>query len=355
MAGARTAGLDIGTSAVRAAEITVTGGGLRLERFGQVALPLGAVRDGEIADPEVVTAAVKQLWARGKFKTKRVAIGIANKRVVVRQVELPWLPRDEMRTALRFQVGDFLPMSVDEAVLDYHPLEEFVGDAGSRMVRGMLVAADAGMVTRAISVARRAGLHVDVVDLTSFALLRSVTALHGAVAATTEAIVDIGAAVTNIVVHSGGRPRFVRILMLGGADITDSVSEQLGVDVEAAESLKRSVTMRAPDSGPAEALEPGMRAVEYSGAAFIDEVRGSLDYYRAQPGALPLARIVVSGGGSRLGNLAERLGAATRLPVDIGSGVRSLDFSRTRLSDEQVAEVDSVAVVPVGLAMRMAA
>ena len=57
----RLIGLDIGTNAVRVAEIEA-GDPPRLTSFGQVALPAGAMRDGEVVDPAAVTAAVQRLW-----------------------------------------------------------------------------------------------------------------------------------------------------------------------------------------------------------------------------------------------------------------------------------------------------
>ena len=111
----RVVGLDIGTSGVRAAELTLGKGAATLERFGQVALPEGAVRDGEVVDVAAVAAAVKQLWAQAKFSTKKVVVGVANQKVVVRQVDLPWLPLDELKKSLAYQVQDFIPLPVEQA------------------------------------------------------------------------------------------------------------------------------------------------------------------------------------------------------------------------------------------------
>ena len=132
-------GLDIGTSGVRAAELSLGKGGATLERFGQVALPPGAVRDGEVVDVDVVAQAIKQLWAQAKFGSKKVVVGVANQKVVVRQVDLPWLPLKELRESLAFQVQDFIPMPVEQAILDFHPLEEFTSESGARMLRVLLV------------------------------------------------------------------------------------------------------------------------------------------------------------------------------------------------------------------------
>ncbi|MGH8875209.1 MAG: pilus assembly protein PilM, partial [Acidimicrobiia bacterium] len=55
-------GLDIGTSAVRAAAVQGGKGPPKLKAYGQVALPAGAVSTGEIVDSSTVTDAVTQLW-----------------------------------------------------------------------------------------------------------------------------------------------------------------------------------------------------------------------------------------------------------------------------------------------------
>ena len=83
-------------------------------------------------------------------------------------------------------------------------------------------------------------------------------------------------------------------------------------------------------------------------------MRGSLDYYLAQPGAARIGRVVLSGGGSRLGGLVERLGAATRLPVEVAHPMSVLKIGKTGLTEEQLAYVEPMVTVPVGLALGVA-
>jgi hypothetical protein len=59
-------GLDIGTTAVRAAEVSVRRGQVVLERIGQAGLPEGVVVDGEVVEPGAVAIAIKDLWRRTK-------------------------------------------------------------------------------------------------------------------------------------------------------------------------------------------------------------------------------------------------------------------------------------------------
>lgn len=339
-------GLDIGTTGVRAAELSFRRGGeATLEKFGQVALPEGAVRDGEVLDAPVVSSAIRQLWAATKFTHKRVILGIANQRVVVRQIELPYMPPDDLKKALPFQVQDYLPMPVEQAVLDFHPVETFTHNGGKHM-RGMLVAAVRDTVMLNVRAAQAAGLRVNMVDLTSFAVLRSVGSRRDA-DVETEALVDIGARVTNVVVHTNGVPRFVRILLMGGQDITDSVVEKLGVPMNEAEGLKQQLGLVG--AGPE--MANAARVVESTAENFLDEVRGSLDYYAGSNPEAPIGRIVISGGGSKLRGLAERLSSATRFEVVSGDPMSTMRIGNTGLSDVQLTTVQPLAAVPVGLAL----
>jgi type IV pilus assembly protein PilM len=344
-------GLDIGTSSVRAAQLSFSRGAARLERFGQLALPDGAVRDGEVVDPDAVGETIKRLWSLTKFASRKVAVGVANSKVIVRQVELPWLPAHELKASLPFQVQDVLPMPVETALLDFHPLEEIDVD-GARTLSGLLVAASREMVGGALAAVTKGGLQPVSVDLSSFAVLRCLAQPdHLGLSTEAEALVDVGARVTNVVVHEGGVPRFVRILLAGGQDVTSAVADRIGVPATEAEALKHQVGSDAP-SGSVEAT--AALVVESTAGTFVDDIRGSLDYY-ASTGGAPLSRIVLTGGGSRLHGLAHRLQLNTGVPVDTGAPFSRLTMGRTGLSPEQLAFVEPLAVVPVGLALGAAA
>jgi type IV pilus assembly protein PilM len=346
VAGRSAIGLDIGTSSVRAAELSFGKRGVSLDKFGQVALPPGAVRDGEVVDPYAVSEAIKQLWSHTGFSHKQVVVGVANQRVIVRQVELPSMPEKELKEALPFQVQDFLPMPVDQAVLDFFPLEEVADPSGQRMLRGLLVAAVREMVLTNVQAVQRAGLRVSSVDLTPFAVLRSLGDA-GVADAETVALVDVGSRVTNIVVHRGGLPLFVRILLMGGNDATDALSETLGIPHSEAEAVKQSQHL-----GAHERQQDVSRALAGTISTFVDEIRSSLDYFASSaPAGSRLERLVLSGGGSRLHGLAERLELATRLKIETGNPLKLVSIGRTGLSDEQIAFVQPLVAVPVGLAL----
>ncbi|MGH2706205.1 MAG: type IV pilus assembly protein PilM [Actinomycetota bacterium] len=345
-------GLDIGTSGVRAAHVSFARRPPTLENFGQISLPVGAIRDGEIADDETVAQAISQLWKRGGFSSKKVGLGIANQKVVIRQVDLPFMEEEELRGAIQYQVQEYIPIPVEDAVLDFQILDAFVTDTNERMMRVLLVAAQKDMVTRFVQTVQRGGLDPEAVDVIPLALIRSLGEEGGfdRVAGEGEAIIDLGAGITNIVVHERGIPRFVRILLIGGNALTEAIGASLGLSFEEAEGTKQALVMEGPEAVPSG--QAAARILEERTHAFVDEIRGSLDYYMAQADATRIARLILTGGGSKLSDLPARLANATRLPVEQAGTLERLQLGRRlRLTEDQLAEAEPLMAGAVGLAL----
>ena len=345
----RVVGLDIGTFAVRAAELTL-GDVPTLHTFGQVALPPGAVRSGEVVDVGAVSAAVRRLWSETRIRARTVVIGVGNQRVIVRHAELPTMSEEDMRAALQFEAQELIPIPVEEAILDFNLLEEVAGPEGDTRARILLVAAQRAMVQTHLAVVEAAGLAASNVDIVPFALVR---ALHRpsddffGETARAEAIVSIGAGVTTVVVHEDGVPRFVRILLVGGDDITRGIAEQLDVDPDTAEDLKRRADplSREPLVAQAGQVVPGLIA------PIVDDIRGSLDFYNASAESLPIESIIVTGGATRTVGLMDRLQTTLGDAVRLGRPLAGVRLGRTGLSEEQLAAAETLMATAIGLAL----
>lgn len=344
-------GLDIGTSAVRGAEVMLGKARPVLTRFGQLEVPAGAMRDGEVVDPAAVGDSLARLWKQVGFKGKRnIVLGISNQKVIVRQVDLPWMAEEDLRAALEFQVQEFIPIPIEEAILDFLILDEYQGPEGERMMRVLIVAAQRDMIDQMIAALEYAKLTPTTIDLAPFALLRSLVSTYGLdQPVPAEAIVDVGAGVTNIVVHEDGRPRFVRILIIGGNNFTEALSVGLTLDPASAEQLKRQVSI--PGAPPVPGAEQAIQIINDRTAAFVDEIRGSLDFYMAQPEAATVGRVLLSGGGSRLPDLAQRLSDALGIPVDYGHPLQYVELANLGMPTEALAEAQPLMAVAVGLTM----
>ncbi len=341
-------GLDVGSTAVRAAELRFGGDVPTLVRAAQVPLPTGAVEGGEIRDSNVVGEALRELWGRGGFRSKQVVMGVGNQRVVVREVALPFLPEKELRESLAYQVQEFIPIAVEEAVLDYDTLGEFEHE-GRKMLRLLLVAAHRQMVNMVVDATEHAKLQLIGLDLNPFALVRAVGAIDSSLDEESEgeeALVDIGAHVTNICAHERGVTRFVRILPSGGRDITVAIARSLGISEEDAERLKRG----EPVEGSASVEEARALAMTRA-SGFVDEIRSSLQFYTAQSPGTRIGRILLSGGGSKLDGLLELFQERLPAPVDRGHALQRVKSELT-LTDEALAEAEPVLTVAIGLGIQ---
>jgi type IV pilus assembly protein PilM len=275
-------------------------------------------------------------------------MGVGNQRVVVREIALPTMPEKELRQSLGFQVQEFIPMPVDEAVLDYHLIEELEVD-GRQMLRLLLVAAQKAMVDTLVTSATNAKLEPMGLDLVPFAMVRAVGATGAGMELERtggEAVVDVGAHVTNIVVHAAGETRFVRILPSGGRDITVAIARGLTVDDEVAERLKRGEMVEDSTATPEQALEVAMQRA----TQFVDEIRSSLEFYTAQTQGARIERVLISGGGSKLAGFIDIV--RQRIPVTVEPGrVFSKVGSQLSLSEDAQAEAEPVLATAVGLAI----
>ena len=337
----RVVGLDVGTRAVRVADVEA-GPRPVLRSFGQVDLPPGAVTNGEVVDADAVAEAIRRLWRETGLRQRSSRVGVASERVVVRTIELPDLPDAELAGALRFEAQNYVPIPVEETILDFHVLERATGRDGEPVVRILLAAAHRETVGNLLGAVKAAGIAASGVDLLPLALIRALRPAEPEAWAA-EAIVSVGAGVTTVVVHDAGVPRLVRIVAAGGDTVTEAVSRELGLTVDAAEVAKREL---------GENGEPGLRAaVEVGLAGIIGPIHGSLDYYLNQIDAAPLDRVVLTGGGSLTPGLAESLASSLGLPVDQARPRDMLDVGDIGVAEAQLPELDTYLPAAAGLAL----
>jgi type IV pilus assembly protein PilM len=237
-------------------------------------------------------------------------------------------------------------MPLEGAQLDFQIIDDYMTADDQHMMRVLLVAAATDMVEAFLAAASAVGIMPVGVDLTPFAVARSVSAAaRGEVGvAGSEAIVDVGAGITNLVIHHNGEARFVRILLTGGDDITAAIAQELEVSEDEAEALKL-------DAASAMASTAAQRIIAQRAEALVNEVRGSLDYYLSQEGSEPLTSLILTGGASLTPGLRERLEAVVGLAVESGHPLADVDVSKSGLSPEQVAQVEPVIGAAAGLAM----
>ncbi|HVM65520.1 MAG TPA: type IV pilus assembly protein PilM, partial [Acidimicrobiales bacterium] len=338
----RHVGLDIGSFAVRAAELSIDAGLPTLHRFAQVTLPPGAVVEGQVTDEEAVAATIRQLWSKGGFKQRRVVVGVSSKDVKVRQAEVPDLPPDEVRGALYFEAPDLIPSAGDEMVLDYLVQDRFTRD-GATMLRVLVAAVPKAQIDATLAAVSSAGLDAEAVDLVPFALVRSLASPQAD--GEGEVIVSVGAGLTSVVVQAGGVPQLVRTTAGGGGAITDAIAARLSMGYEQAEAVKRMASPHTPEGLAAISL------IDEQLVVLVREIVGSVDYFVTQAAEAGIERIILTGAGSLVPGLRERIRSESHLDVVPADALRNVALGKTRLTPEQLVAASTTLAGPIGLAL----
>lgn len=332
-----TVGLDIETGSVAATEVRVNG---TTEVVGGGVVPLGPgiFREGEVADPEALGQAIKELFSREKL-SRDVRLGIANQRVAVRSMRLPAIDNSsELETAIRFQAQDHIPMPLDQSVLDWQVVGHSTDENGERKVDVVAVAARRDMVAQMLKALSIAGVRPIGIDHSAFGMIRalqrevglpvgpgqfvSAPSYEERVAAQADGtpvahephapaklFCNLGD-VTNLAVARGSSCLFTRIASFGVEGIAQKLAERRRLTVEHSRQWLVHVGLEQPIEAIEGDRDHVMAARECLGegaARLADELRVSMDYYAAQEGALPVEGVVVCGPGTRIPGMVERL------------------------------------------------
>jgi len=308
-----------------------------LVRYGEVALPPGAAGDSEVIDSDAVALALRQLWAESKLSTKRVVLGLGNRRILVRDHSVPLLPLDQIRKALPFQVQDMLPVPVDEAILDFYPLAQ-----EGETARGLLVVAVSDMVAGLIDTVHKAKLTVDRVDLAPFGLVRA--AARHVDPEKTVLVAHVGAHTSYLVVMRGGAPLLARIVP-GGVPVQQLESGRHRAEIE------HLMTVGA--AAPAAAAEDTVAATPPAAegrliAEFAMRVRSTAEFFVGRNPGSSLDELYVCGEGACHEDVLPAVERSVGLPskeltiADVLGAAKDVDIAGGGLST----------ITPVGLALR---
>lgn len=348
----RVVGLDIGTSAVRAVELSVGSGSPEMIAVGQVGLPRGAVVEGEIARSGAVVEALRRLWNEAGFGVRDVHVSLAGFRAITREMTMAAVPATELTGAVRYQAGELIPFPPEKTLVDAQVLGTLTGANGDHLERILVGAAHQDLVTGVVSALEEAKLVPVGVDLASSALVRA-TAAGREPSEEPEAVIAVGAGLTLVVIHRFGRPDFVRTIGSGGDAVTDAIASTLGLPKVDAEMAKRRSGVPPSQLEPAEART--MAAVEAAArpavSDLVTEVRGSLEYYAGLPDRPTVERVTLTGGGAHLHGFPEELAHQLGRPTAWATSLAGVGTGALKLAPEQLRYLDGHSAVAVGTAL----
>jgi type IV pilus assembly protein PilM len=356
-------GLDLEQSSIAAVQIK-SGKQQVLTNAAVRVLPEGLVFEGEVVDADSLANEIKALWKEGGF-SKRVDLGVANQKIVVRTMEFPQIDEKELKAAVEFQAQEHIPIPVDEAILDYKVLASYAEEDGTVKQKVLLVAAQREMVRQFVSVAKKAGLLINAIDLQAFAMIRALApkpsfidqgAPPEATGTEVVALVNMGSGITNLVIAANGVPQFTRVINLGSDSLVQALVNHRAVQPEEADALRIQVGLQgeqpdAPSDLTVETQGEIHQVLDQACEPFSDELRRSIDYYHTQEQTSEISRLVLTGEGALTRNIAYYLSQGLHLPVEIGNPLRGIGENKTRLTEVQLEWMAPRLAIAIGLAV----
>ncbi|HEV7891268.1 MAG TPA: type IV pilus assembly protein PilM [Pyrinomonadaceae bacterium] len=336
-------GLDIGSSSVKAVELAGKPGALSLVNLGFEGLQPDTVVDGQIMELNDVSGVISGLFATNQFKTDRVAAGVSGSGVIVKNIIVPQMTREELEESIDWHAEEHIPFEISDVSLDY----QVVG-SGADSLHVLMAACKRDFVANLKQAIQLAGKQPAVIDVDAFALQNCYEVNYEPSDNLAVALLNVGASTMNINILRGVRSVFTRDVSVGGNQYTSLLQKELGLTYEQAEQVKRGNAV----AGSFEGVDID-GALETVSDMLALEISKTFDFYRAtadDDGSVQ--KILISGGGSKLKGLPEYLSNRFEIPVERLDPFRKITFDARRFDPDYMREVVPEMAVAVGLALR---
>ncbi|MDY7013637.1 MAG: type IV pilus assembly protein PilM [Cyanobacteriota bacterium] len=335
-------GIEVAPERLSIAQLRQQGQSYKLLTYITEPVPEGIFEEGQIVDSPALAELIQETLDKNNIKVNRVATAVPMRDAIIRIIPVPAeLSPDELREmVLNHEAGLYLPYPREEVDLDYQQLGFFQDEDGIDKTQVLLVATRKEITETYIETFQQAGLTVDVLEINSFALIRTIREqLRQFGSQEAAVLVDIEFESTEIAIIVDGVPQFSRTVPIGTFQLQNALSRAMNLPTKRDTEMLQGMTIpNTPAEGirtGATGINPGMAALLRVLGELADELRRSIDFYLNQSSELEVAQLYLAGPGGGLGQLDEfftnRLSLPTS-PIDPVSAL-SLDL------DEDISSV----------------
>lgn len=359
-------GLDIGTSSIKAVELTnLSDNKILVANFCKEQISAESTEGLEIAKKEELTKlALKKLLEKTHFKTKRAVVSLLGDDVVIRYVKLPFMSKEELKNAIKYEAEQYIPFNIDNVVLDCQILGEEIVESQKKL-NCILVAAKEDAVNRIISLIGSVGLEPAVIDCDVFAIQNSYEANYGVKENETVALINIGARLVSLNIFEDGITRFARDIQFGSNMLIKDISKEFKSDFQSSEKIiieEASIIIESEEVEITRLPDKTDRSFKIFDTIvsnltkLVGEIRRSFDFYEAQAKKRAVNKVVISGGGSLIKNLDKFLSEKLKVKVEYHNPFTAISPVRNNISNGTNQNYDAApsgTVAPGGTAAPM--
>jgi type IV pilus assembly protein PilM len=339
------AGLDIGSSSIKAVELDGKIGSLSLTSLGYENLPPETIVDGQIMELNAVSEAITGIFNDHQIKSDRVVTGVSGHSVILKNIVVPPMSREELEESIDWHAEEHIPYDLADVSLDFH----ITGET-AESIQVLIAACKRERIDNLKQAVQLAGKNPVVVDVDTFALQNCYEVNYEPNENQTVALLNIGASTMNVNIVRGTRSLFTRDITIGGSQFTDVLQRGLGISFQQAEAVKRGIPTQT-DGAEEKSIEPLMDNVMELIAL---EIQKTFDFYRATNDEMEsdVEKILLCGGGSKLTNLPKELSDRLEVPVEILNPFQRIQVDTRKFDPDYLNEIMPEMAVAVGLALR---
>ena len=289
------------------------------------------------------------IWKEHNFKSRDVAVCVPGRGALVRHLRIPRVSDDRLDRIVRFEAKQQIPFPLDQVILDYH-----VFDTQGPELEVTLIAIRLNAIEDQVEILREARLRPAIIDVSSLCLFNALSEKEFEEDEVV-GIVNIGAAETDIIIERNRVLKFIRSARAGGNHLTESIAEQM--ELSFAEAEERKIAFSAANthqdldsSNPQEQQERALisRAINDGMEAILTEIRRSIDFYISQPEGVALNRILITGGTSRIPDIASLFEERIGVPVEKARSFEQISLDTASINIESLEEISPI-VLGLGL------
>lgn len=337
-------GLDIGTSSVRVVQLGQRGDGANirytLKHFGYASTDAQTVMSDSEASRKKLGEIVMTAIGQSGIKTKNVAIGIPSSKTFTTVVDVPSQSQSELAKTIKYQVDQYIPMSADDAKVDW----AFLGASPKDPTRQEVLLASTAITYSEgqLEFIENLGLNVVAAEPDQIAMIRSLDIPDFQAA---NFIVDMGDQNTDIAIVHNRAPRLIRSLPTGLSTLVRTAAQNLNVKDDQARQFILKFGL-APDK-----LEGRIyQAIEGALDNFASELNKSIKFFQTKYSNISVARIIVSGYAGAVPMMNNYIANKTNITTTIGNPWSNVVVNQAQ--QQMLAPVSSEFAVAIGLAQR---
>jgi type IV pilus assembly protein PilM len=333
--------LDIGTNAVRVVQLSSAGSNnWSLQHFGYAPLDehTSSANSPEAQRKlgEIIMTAVGQ----SGIKSKNVVIGLPSSKTFTTVVEVPIMPETELKSTMKYQIDQYIPMAVNEAKVDWALLGTSLHDPKQQEV---LIASTANAYAEErLEFIEGLGLNVIAAEPDQLAMVRS---LLPPGVPDARLIIDVGEQSTDLAITFADSPRLVRTIPLGIRSLIKATVQNLNVQEDQARQFILKFGL-APDRLEGQVY----RAIESTLDGFAAELTKSIKFFQTRYPSTPVGGILLSGFSAVVPQFGDYVTSKTGIPSSLANPWQHVQVSQA--DQQQLMSIASEFAAVIGLAQR---